>query len=148
TKLPPAVEVVFAIAIAFSTATILAQSRLDTNFDDDEFVIDRDERIKVAIEKKFNFIDYTWNWSKVCLVDENFRAVITSKIIKWVKPLGATGKLNTDGSYIKNQDKAGAGGIVRNRTGNMIMAFLYPTQFFTNNYSEAQVALIGISCGS
>ncbi|XP_060195293.1 uncharacterized protein LOC132624546 [Lycium barbarum] len=102
-------------------------------------------QIKVAFRKKFKFIDYTWNWSKVCLMAENFKAVITSKMIKWIKPLGNAWKLNTDGSYMKNHNKAGAGGIVRNGIGNMIMAFSYPTQFCTNNYSEAKAALIGIS---
>ncbi|KAH0644579.1 hypothetical protein KY284_032463 [Solanum tuberosum] len=66
-------------------------------------------------------------------------------MIKWIKSSGTTWKLYTDGSYIKNQDKAGAGGILRNKIMSMILAFSYPTQFCTNNYSEAQVALIGIS---
>ncbi|XP_060202921.1 uncharacterized protein LOC132631356 [Lycium barbarum] len=101
--------------------------------------------IKVAIRQKFKSIDYTWNWSKVCFEAENFKAVITSKMIRWIKPIGNTWKLNTDGSYMKNQNKAGAGGIVRNRIGNMIVAFAYPTQFYTNNYSEAYAALVGIS---
>ncbi|KAL3360803.1 hypothetical protein AABB24_013986 [Solanum stoloniferum] len=76
---------------------------------------------------------------------ENFKTLITSKMIKWIKSSGTTWKLYTDGSYIKNQDKAGAGGILRNKIMSMILAFSYPTQFCTNNYSEAQVALIGIS---
>ncbi|KAG5600502.1 hypothetical protein H5410_031872 [Solanum commersonii] len=49
-------------------------------------------------EKKFNFIYYNWNWSRVCLMVENFKTVITCKIIKWIKPSGTTWKLNTDGS--------------------------------------------------
>ncbi|XP_060185005.1 uncharacterized protein LOC132614552 [Lycium barbarum] len=62
--------------------------------------------IKVAIRKKFKSIDYTWNWSKVCLQAENFKAVITSKMIRWSKPIGNNWKLNTDGSYKENQNKA------------------------------------------
>ncbi|WMV15174.1 hypothetical protein MTR67_008559, partial [Solanum verrucosum] len=64
--------------------------------------------------------------------------------IKWIKSSGTTWKLTTDGSYIKNQEKAGVGGILRNKMGRMIMAFSYPTQFCTKNYSEAQAALICI----
>ena len=48
-------------------------------------------------------------------------------------------------SFIKENNKAGAGGIVRNKNGDLIMAFANPTQFYTNNFSEAHVALIGIS---
>ncbi|KAL3377125.1 hypothetical protein AABB24_003503 [Solanum stoloniferum] len=102
-------------------------------------------QVKAAIKKKFKFIDYTWNWSKVCLMEENFKAIITSSMIYWNRPNGNNWKLNTDGSYMRNQNKAGAGGIVRNSIGDMIIAFSYPTQCYTNNYSEAQAALIGIS---
>ncbi|KAH0696697.1 hypothetical protein KY290_014082 [Solanum tuberosum] len=34
--------------------------------------------IKVALGKKFNFIDYKWNWSRVCLMAENFKTMIRS----------------------------------------------------------------------
>lgn len=40
-------------------------------------------------------------------------------------------------------NKAGAGGIVRKRTGQLVMAFASPIQFSTNNYSEVQAALQG-----
>ncbi|WMV09362.1 hypothetical protein MTR67_002747 [Solanum verrucosum] len=76
---------------------------------------------------------------------ENFKAIIISRMIQWNKPNGNNWKLNTDGSYMRNQNKVGAGRIVRNRIGDMIIAFSYPIQCYTNNYSEAQAALIGIS---
>ncbi|KAH0767537.1 hypothetical protein KY285_003408 [Solanum tuberosum] len=102
-------------------------------------------RVKTTIKKKFKFIDYTWNWSKVCLMAENFKEIITSSMIYWNMPNGNNWKLNTDGSYMRNQNKVGARGIVRNSIGDMIIAFSYPTQCYTNNCSEAQAALIGIS---
>ncbi|PHT91126.1 hypothetical protein T459_06239 [Capsicum annuum] len=52
-------------------------------------------------------------------------------------------ELNTNGSFIKVIGKAGAGGIVRKRNGQMIMVFVAPIQFCTNNYFEARAALIG-----
>ncbi|WMV20051.1 hypothetical protein MTR67_013436 [Solanum verrucosum] len=66
-------------------------------------------------------------------------------MVYWTRPNLDTWKINTDGSYMINQNKAGAGGIVRNRIGEMIMAFAYPTHFCTNNFSEPHAALIGIS---
>ncbi|KAM3247773.1 hypothetical protein P3L10_009540 [Capsicum annuum] len=65
-------------------------------------------------------------------------------MVKWEKPEMDSWKLNTDGSYIANQGRAGTGGVVRNRDGQMLMAFAAPIQFLTNSYSETQAALHGI----
>ncbi|KAK4716197.1 hypothetical protein R3W88_014535 [Solanum pinnatisectum] len=46
---------------------------------------------------------------------------------------------------MKDQNKAGTGRIVRNRNRDLVMAFAYPAQFYTNNISEAFAALIRIS---
>lgn len=62
-----------------------------------------------------------------------------------MKPPEKCWKLNTNGSYMSDHNKAGARGIVTNKNGDMVMAFAYPIQFYTNNFSEAQAALIGIS---
>ncbi|XP_070031824.1 uncharacterized protein [Nicotiana tomentosiformis] len=64
-------------------------------------------------------------------------------MVTWNSPEGNTCKLNTDGSYMESINKAGAGGIVRKRTGQLVMAFASPIQFSTNNYSEVQAALQG-----
>lgn len=66
-------------------------------------------------------------------------------MVIWEFPQDSTWKLNIDGSYQANQGKAGAGEIVRNRNGQMVMAFALPIQFLTNNYLEAQGALQGIT---
>ncbi|OIT04250.1 hypothetical protein A4A49_65207, partial [Nicotiana attenuata] len=49
--------------------------------------------------------------------------------------------LNTDGSFMKEQRRAGLGGVVRKGSGEIVMAFAKPCQFLTNNYSEVQAAL-------
>ncbi|KAF3680155.1 hypothetical protein FXO37_03471 [Capsicum annuum] len=54
-------------------------------------------------------------------------------------------ELNTNGSFIKVIGKAGVGGIVRKRNGQMIRVFVAPIQFCTNNYFEGRAALIVIS---
>ncbi|XP_070052714.1 uncharacterized protein [Nicotiana tomentosiformis] len=66
-------------------------------------------------------------------------------MVHWLRPHGNNWKFNTNSSFMTNQRKGGAGGIVRNISGNMTMAFAYPTQFYTNNFSEAQVAVIRIT---
>lgn len=71
---------------------------------------------------------------------ENYR-----QDFKWIKKTSNIWKLNTNGSYMKNQNRAGASGIDSNKIGNMVMDFSYRLQFYTNNYSEAHVALICIS---
>ncbi|KAG5589987.1 hypothetical protein H5410_040501 [Solanum commersonii] len=68
------------------------------------------------IPNKSGNYDYNWNWSRVCLTVENFKTLITSKMIKRIKSSGTTWKLYTDESYIKNQDKAGAGEYLALRT--------------------------------
>ncbi|XP_060188598.1 uncharacterized protein LOC132617573 [Lycium barbarum] len=87
-----------------------------------------------------------WQWwrQKPRSLVHKFLLLITPVIIK--VGIGKKFKyIDYTWNWNKNQRKAGAGGIVRNRIGNMIMAFSYPSQFYTNNYSEAQAALIGIS---
>lgn len=94
--------------------------------------------------KKFSNMEWSWSWTEVCRVVESYKTKLTSVMVKWEKPEENTWKLNTDGSYMINQGKAGAGGIVRNRNGQMIMAFAAPVEFLTNNYSETQAALQGL----
>lgn len=50
--------------------------------------------------------------------------------------------LTTGGNF--SCASTGGGGIVRNKNEDMITAYAYPTQFLTNNISEAQAVLIGI----
>ncbi|OIT36999.1 hypothetical protein A4A49_52473 [Nicotiana attenuata] len=54
-------------------------------------------------------------------------------------------KINTDGSCMATLGLAGAGGIVRNKIGQMRMAFSNPLQFSTNNSKEVLTALFRVS---
>ncbi|KAF3638683.1 hypothetical protein FXO38_23111 [Capsicum annuum] len=101
-------------------------------------------KVKVTMGQKFSPMDWCWNWIKICQVMECYKTNLKSIMVKWEKPEMDSWKLNTDGSNIANQGRAGAGGVVRNRDGQMLMAFAAPVQFLTNNYSETQAALHGI----
>ncbi|KAK6777565.1 hypothetical protein RDI58_024283 [Solanum bulbocastanum] len=51
-------------------------------------------------------------------------------------------KFNTDGSYMQESiSKDDIGGVLRDDTGHLIMAFSVPTQCKSNNQVEAMAAL-------
>ncbi|KAH0686197.1 hypothetical protein KY289_016965 [Solanum tuberosum] len=102
-------------------------------------------RLKNRCKTKFSRMDQHWDWKQVCHIAENYKITISSLMVCWNKPSDDTWKLNTDGSFMKVLNKAGDGGIVRNKNGDLVMAFAYPVHFCTNNFSEAYAALIGIS---
>ncbi|OIT30903.1 putative ribonuclease h protein, partial [Nicotiana attenuata] len=101
--------------------------------------------IKIAISKRFCPMNREWSWVTVCNFSYFFRPKLTSCLVKWSRPPVSSIIVNTDGSYITSINKAGAGGIVRKEKGDMVMAFAKQFQFLTNNYSEAQAALFGIT---
>lgn len=84
-----------------------------------------------------------WSWITVCNIATSYRPRIISKMVKW-NSCDDTIILNTDGSYMKSSGKAGAGGIIRRRNGDMIMAFANPLKFSTINLSEVIAARDGI----
>ncbi|KAH0643517.1 hypothetical protein KY290_035017 [Solanum tuberosum] len=84
-----------------------------------------------------------WNGFTVRTIAMSYRPRIISRAVKW-NSCDYHIILNTDGSYKKSIGKAGAGGIVRKRNGDTIMAFANPLQFSTNNFSEARTVLDGI----
>lgn len=53
-------------------------------------------------------------------------------------------KLNTDGSYTSSNEISGLGGILRDKKGNLIMAFSQPTTCSSNIIAEALSAKFGV----
>ncbi|OIT31215.1 hypothetical protein A4A49_62182 [Nicotiana attenuata] len=89
-------------------------------------------------------MDWNWTWNNLCKVAEDYKIHLKSTMVLW-EPLDSNQwKINTDGSFSANTGKAGIGGVVRKRNGQMIMAFSAPVHFLTNNYSEVQAALFAI----
>ncbi|KAH0703252.1 hypothetical protein KY285_017530 [Solanum tuberosum] len=97
------------------------------------------------MQRKFSRMDQHWDWKQVCHIAENYKVTISSLMVCWNKPSDDTWKLNTDGSFMKAQNKVGIDKIVRNKNGDLAMAFAYQTHFYTNNFSEAYAVLIGVS---
>ncbi|KAG5570228.1 hypothetical protein H5410_059994 [Solanum commersonii] len=67
-----------------------------------------------------NMLDQWWTLppKNVVHTTENYKITISSLMVCKNKPSDDTWKLNTDGSFMKAQNKAGAGGIVRNKNGD------------------------------
>lgn len=100
-------------------------------------------QLKIAMGKRFSKMDWGWSWHTVCDISESYKPCLRCRIVKWLRPEENTWKLNTDGSFMAVQGRAGAGNIVRMINGHLVMAFATPIQFSTNNFSEAQAALQG-----
>ncbi|KAK4733710.1 hypothetical protein R3W88_007971 [Solanum pinnatisectum] len=65
--------------------------------------------------------------------------------IQWIKPPDSWVKINTDGSALNNPGRIGAGGILRNQTGEFILAFSVPLGQGTNNQAEIEAANFGLT---
>lgn len=60
--------------------------------------------------------------------DKTKQHVQEAIIVIWLKPPQGTLKLNTDGSYIQGNGKAGLGGTLRDDQGDFCMAYVcYPS---------------------
>lgn len=64
--------------------------------------------------------------------------------IKWLTPKPGFIKLNIDGCSKGNPGPSGAGGIIRNEQGQMIIAFAMPLGNMSNNLAEAPALKNGI----
>lgn len=47
-------------------------------------------------------------------------------MVAWTRPLDQWIKINTDGRALKNPGKIGAGGILRDHTGKILMVYTSP----------------------
>ncbi|KAF5465134.1 hypothetical protein F2P56_015165, partial [Juglans regia] len=64
--------------------------------------------------------------------------------IAWSKPEQGCVKLNTDGSSLGNPGVAGAGGVIWDMHGNMLLAFSKNIGYGTSNYAELRALVEGV----
>lgn len=69
---------------------------------------------------------------------------VKSTPIQWTKPPNQWVKLNSDGSCLPNGNM-GAGGVIRNKDGEMLLAYSTPLGVGSNNQAEIEAALFGIA---
>ncbi|XP_049348974.1 uncharacterized protein LOC125813528 [Solanum verrucosum] len=93
----------------------------------------------------FPYISWPLNWSSLCKLLEN--CIHNSKVtaVQWIKPPEKWVKLNTDGSALNNPGSIGAGGVLRNHMGELLLAFSVPLGEGTNNQAEVEAALFGLT---
>ena len=66
-------------------------------------------------------------------------------MVTWTRPKDQWIKVNTDGSATNNPGKIGAGGILRNKNGRLVMAFTTPLGDGTNNRAEIEATIFGLT---
>ncbi|OIT38620.1 hypothetical protein A4A49_55268 [Nicotiana attenuata] len=100
--------------------------------------------LKIAIRKDYHHLPLNSNWNQFSAIVERFKPRLTSIPVYWLKPPSTRYKLNTDGSSMINDSKAGAGGVLRDQSGSMVMAFLVSMTFCSNNMADVQAANFGL----
>ena len=67
-------------------------------------------------------------------------------MVAWTRPLDQWIKINTDGKALKNPGKIGAGGILRDHTGKILMVYTSPLGEGSSNQAEIGAAIFGMTC--
>ncbi|WMV30237.1 hypothetical protein MTR67_023622 [Solanum verrucosum] len=93
----------------------------------------------------FPYISWPLRWNKLCNVIEKCTQDTKVTAVQWTKPPHRWVKLNTDGSALSNPGSIGAGGVIRNHLGEIILAFSAPLGTGTNNQAEVEAAIFGIT---
>ena len=110
-------------------------------------------RVKYAVYKDtfkmlkmaFPHINWPGSWAALVQKAENCKHEIKVSMVTWNRPSEQWIKINTDGSALTNPGQTGAGGILRDKEGKMVMAFATPLGEGTNNTAEAEAVLFGLS---
>ena len=66
-------------------------------------------------------------------------------MIAWNKQTDQWIKINTDGSPLDNPGRLGAGGILRDKNGQLLMAFATTLGVGQNNKAEIEAAIFGLT---
>ncbi|KAK6780036.1 hypothetical protein RDI58_022220 [Solanum bulbocastanum] len=85
------------------------------------------------------------NWKDLIAMGENCIHDTKVTLVMWRRPPKNWVKLNTDGSALDNPGKLGAGGIIRDHRGEIILAFSTPMGEGTNNQAEIGAAIFGMT---
>nr|XP_016462895.1 PREDICTED: uncharacterized protein LOC107785972 [Nicotiana tabacum] len=99
--------------------------------------------LKWVISKHNRPIVDSISWSGLCETLLNLSPKFHCFPVIWERPNFGWIKLNTDGSKLRD-GLIGAGGVVRNHRGEMLMAFAQALGNDTSNKAEARAALIGL----
>ncbi|XP_015160416.1 uncharacterized protein [Solanum tuberosum] len=110
-------------------------------------------RVKYAIYKDnyklmttiFSQIKWPSNWQELFQLGEKCIHETKVTLVQWIKPPDQWVKINTDGSALNNPGRIGAGGIIRDQTGELLLAFAAPLGEGTNNQAEIGATIFGMT---
>ena len=97
------------------------------------------------LNSAFPHLQWPAKWTD--LLQKSKRCIHDTKVnmVTWIKPLDQWIKINTDGSSLTNPGKLGAGGIMRDTKGKLVMAFTTPVGEGTNHKSKIEAAIFGLT---
>ncbi|XP_075083870.1 uncharacterized protein LOC142167802 [Nicotiana tabacum] len=93
--------------------------------------------VEAATNKVYPNYNLTMPWSRFCETLTRMHPIPRTTVVYWEKPVQGALKLNTDGSFNKEDGKAGLGGALRDNKGDIIMAFSFPYKCNNHNLAEA-----------
>ncbi|PHT68921.1 hypothetical protein T459_28408 [Capsicum annuum] len=88
--------------------------------------------ICVAFPKCKLFED-SYTWIYICQTEERLEPMVSCKIVTWTRPIEVRFKLNSDGSFLRNNQRAGIGGVIRNAKGALVMAYCWKLEVLMND---------------
>ena len=103
--------------------------------------------IKAAIGivfPKCKLFDDNYTWLHICQTVERMKPVVSCKVVVWKKPTEGRFKLNSDGSFLRSNNRAGIGIIIRDAVGDLVMAYSIPICCQSNNQVEAEAVRYGV----
>lgn len=100
--------------------------------------------VKAALNIAFPKCKIEGIWLQMCDIIERLKPMVLWGQVTWIKPDANRVKINTDGSFLSENSKAGIGGTVKGSTGEFIMVFSVKTQCCSNNQAEALAAMYGV----
>ncbi|WMV13616.1 hypothetical protein MTR67_007001 [Solanum verrucosum] len=96
--------------------------------------------IRAATGKAYPNLKLDYPWVQICDIVVRLGPKTISKVALWTIPNQGSIKINTNGSYIDHNDKAGIGGIARDCNGDFVFTFTIPVQCQNHNIAEALAA--------
>ncbi|KAM3323061.1 hypothetical protein P3S67_004212 [Capsicum chacoense] len=92
--------------------------------------------LKLGVNKAFSNVKMKYQWNQLCEVIEK----VSRSLVIWSRPQAGMIKINTDGSFMEQNGKAGIGGVARDGDGNMIFAYAVPVKCQKHNVVEPLAA--------
>ena len=96
-------------------------------------------------EKCFPNIKWPASWKTLIQTSEKCIHDIKVCMVTRIKPPEQWIKINIDGTALTNPGKIGAGGILRDKEGKLVMAFSTPLGEGSNNIAEIKAVFIGLT---